>query len=62
MRLSRQGWWLYLVVMAMVAVAYLAGPLYDEERIPDVVRAAFGRHTAGQFYIRFVRNLVRVPR
>ncbi|MBV8165662.1 MAG: bifunctional [glutamine synthetase] adenylyltransferase/[glutamine synthetase]-adenylyl-L-tyrosine phosphorylase, partial [Alphaproteobacteria bacterium] len=34
--------------------------LYDEERIRDVVRVAFGRHTAGQFYIRFVRNLVRV--
>ena len=34
--------------------------LYDEERIAPVVRAAFGRGTAAQFYIRLVRNLVRV--
>ncbi|MHB8692934.1 MAG: putative bifunctional diguanylate cyclase/phosphodiesterase [Solirubrobacteraceae bacterium] len=27
MRLSRHGWWLYLLVMAAVAIAYLAGPL-----------------------------------
>jgi glutamate-ammonia-ligase adenylyltransferase len=34
--------------------------LYDEERIAPVVRTAFGRHTASQFYIRLVRNLVKV--
>ncbi|MBI3515757.1 MAG: bifunctional [glutamine synthetase] adenylyltransferase/[glutamine synthetase]-adenylyl-L-tyrosine phosphorylase [Proteobacteria bacterium] len=34
--------------------------LYDEERIAAGVRAAFGRHTAAQFYIRLVRNLVKV--
>jgi glutamate-ammonia-ligase adenylyltransferase len=34
--------------------------LYDEERIPPAVRAAFGRHTAAQFYIRMVRNLVKL--
>jgi len=34
--------------------------LYDEERIAPPVRAAFGRGTAAQFYIRVVRNLVRL--
>jgi glutamate-ammonia-ligase adenylyltransferase len=34
--------------------------LYDEERIAPPVRAAFGRGTAAQFYIRCVRNLVRL--
>jgi glutamate-ammonia-ligase adenylyltransferase len=32
--------------------------LYDEERIGDAVRGAFGRHTVSQFYIRVVRSLV----
>ena len=27
MRFSRHAWWLYLMVMAPIAVAYLAGPL-----------------------------------
>ena len=34
--------------------------LYDEERLMPSVRAAFGRGSAAQFYIRCVRNLVRV--
>jgi glutamate-ammonia-ligase adenylyltransferase len=34
--------------------------LYDEDRIGDDVRAAFGRGTPAQFYIRLVRNLVTV--
>jgi len=34
--------------------------LYDEERIAPEIRAAFGRQTPTQFYIRVVRNLVKL--